>query len=289
MTTEQFYNYFLSELERIYEKREASNIAEWVFENVTHLKKWEIRRNKDELNDMQRSQLERYLHDLLNHKPVQYVLEEAWFYKMKFFVNENTLIPRPETEELVSWIVNDIKSNYEKGFGDLKILDIGTGTGCIAISIKKELQQCDLTALDISEDSLFVARKNADELKVNIRLIKNDFLDETNWKQLDIYDVIVSNPPYIPLEEKDILSANVNRFEPSIALFVPNEDPFIFYNKIAKFAQTQLESSGKIYVETHEKYAKEISEIFKGYNFETEIRKDIYGKERMIKSRRLTG
>ncbi len=289
MTTEQFYNYFLSELERIYEKREASNIAEWVFENVTHLKKWEIRRNKDELNDMQRSQLERYLHDLLNHKPVQYVLEEAWFYKMKFFVNENTLIPRPETEELVSWIVNDIKSNYEKGFGDLKILDIGTGTGCIAISIKKELQQCDLTALDISEDSLFVARKNADELKVNIRLIKIDFLDETNWKQLDIYDVIVSNPPYIPLEEKDILSANVNRFEPSIALFVPNEDPFIFYNKIAKFAQTQLESSGKIYVETHEKYAKEISEIFKGYNFETEIRKDIYGKERMIKSRRLTG
>ena len=286
MTTEQCYNDFLTRLTAIYENREAINIADWVFESTTGLKKFERNINRNvELEKDTVQKLKVYLGELLKYKPVQYVLKEAWFYKMKFYVNEHVLVPRPETEELIEWTVKDIRS-LKSGAGnrDLKILDVGTGSGCIAISLKKELQNAEATAVDISNEALSVAKTNADELRAKINFIQTDFLDEKFWKNLDVYDIIISNPPYIPAKEKQTLNKNVTEFEPSIALFVPDNNPFIFYEKITKFAQFHLKKNGNVYVEIHENYFNEVERIFSKNNFQTEIRKDMYGKERMIKA-----
>jgi len=283
MTTEECYNDFIKKLSSIYEKREAANITDWVFENITGLKRLERSMVRNvELDESVLHKSENYLHELLQHKPVQYVLHEAWFYKMKFYVNEHVLIPRPETEELVEWAVNDIKNSKQKD--GLEILDIGTGSGCIAISIKKELEGENITAIDISAEALKVANKNADTLQSKIYFLETDFLNESKWDSLGVYDIIVSNPPYIPKYEKDKLARNVTAFEPGIALFVEDNNPFIFYKKIAKFAQSHLKPGGKVFVEMHEDYSKEVAEIFWSFNLKTQTRKDIYGKERMLQA-----
>ena len=281
MTTGQCYNDFFLKLQSVYEEREADNIADWVFEKVTGLKKVDRRYNKNSsLKSDYAFQLEGYLQELLQYKPVQYVLNEAWFFKMKFYVNEHVLIPRPETEELVSWIINDIKNEKYA----CKILDIGTGSGCIAVSIKNNIVLADITATDISNEALEVAGENARALKTNIDFFQVDFLNESSWSSFDHYNIIVSNPPYIPEFEKEKLSKNVTSFEPSAALFVPNNDPYIFYKKIAIFLKSHLRSNGKMYVEIHELHSKETEQIFSQQGFKTEIRKDLYGKERMIKA-----
>ena len=286
MTTEQCYNDFFNMLILIYEKREAANITDWVFENITGFKRLERSLNGNIVLEMNKEQkLKEYLEELLQNKPVQYVLNEAWFYKMKFYVNEHVLIPRPETEELVEWIVEDVPSlKYDVQNEEFKVLDVGTGSGCIAVSIKKELENTDITAIDISEDALKIATKNSDALQAKINFLQNDFLNESLWNSLGVYDVIVSNPPYIPEDEKNILAKNVTAFEPSIALFVPNNNPFIFYEKIAEFSQSHLSINGKVYAEIHENYSREVQQIFSKYNFNSEIKKDIYGKERMIRA-----
>jgi len=289
MTTEQSYNDFLSKLKTLYESREAANITDWVFENITGLKRLERNINKHtELSDADIQKLEKYLEELLQHKPVQYVLNEAWFYKMKFFVNGHVLIPRPETEELVEWIVEDISGvKCDEQSDEFQLLDIGTGSGCIAISLKKELPCPLITAIDVSEEALSVANKNANELHTQIDFLQINFLDESQWNSLSSFDVIVSNPPYIPEIEKKKLSKNVMAFEPGLALFVQNNNPFIFYEKIAKFAKSHLKLHGKLFVEIHEEYSNEVQQIFSRYNFKTEIRRDMYGKERIIKAYKL--
>lgn len=286
MTTEQYYNDFLNQLTSIYEKREAANITDWVFENITGLKRLERSLNRNvELEKDSIQKLNLCLLELLKHRPVQYVLNEAWFYKMKFYVNEHVLIPRPETEELVEWVVVDVRSaKCDERCKEFRILDVGTGSGCIAISIKKELENIEVTAIDVSEEALKVAKKNAQALQAKINFLQVDFLNERLWNRLGVYDIIVSNPPYIPENEKEKLAQNVTAFEPAIALFVENNNPFIFYEKIAEFAQSHLKPNGKIFVEIHEEYAKEIQKIFSDYNFKTEIKKDIYGRDRLIKA-----
>jgi release factor glutamine methyltransferase len=277
MTIEQAYNDCKTKLAKVYDEREADNIADWIFENVTNLKRWERRNNGNEISKNHFDKLNEYLKELLKHKPVQYVLNEAWFYKRKFFVDENVLIPRPETEELVEWIIEDVrdKENFE-------IIDIGTGSGCIPVSLKKELQNVNVTAVDVSEKALFVAKKNAKELIAEINFKRIDFLNAEEWSALSKYDIIVSNPPYIPIAEKQILAKNVADFEPGIALFVDDNDPYIFYKKIADFAKFHLKEKGKIYVEVHEEYAKHVKDIFEKAGFISKIKKDIYGKERMV-------
>jgi release factor glutamine methyltransferase len=286
MTTEQCYNDFLNQLTSIYEKREAANITDWVFENITGFKRLERNLNRNvELEIGKVQKLKNNLEELLQHKPVQYVLNEAWFYKMKFYVNENVLIPRPETEEIVEWIVEDVRSlKYDVRYREFKVLEIGTGSGCIAVSIKKELENIDITAIDISEEALKVANKNAEALHTKINFLQINFLNENLWNSLQLYDAIVSNPPYIPENEKEKLAKNVTEFEPAIALFVENNNPFIFYEKIAKFARSHLEPNGKIFVEIHEEYSKEVQKIFSARNFKTQIRKDIYRRERMLQA-----
>jgi release factor glutamine methyltransferase len=285
MTTAQAYIDFKNRLQTIYSDREADNISDWVFENVTGLKKWERRANpNNELTEINSNQLEKYLQELLQHKPVQYVLNEAWFYKMKFFVNENVLIPRPETEELVEWIVMDLRSAMIDLYGknNIHIIDIGTGSGCIPVSLKKESPGANITAIDVSEKALSVAKKNADELNAEIHFLQIDFLNESEWESLHKYDIIVSNPPYIPVKEKEILAKNVTDFEPGIALFVADNNPFIFYEKIAAFSKTHLKENGSIYVEVHEEYAENVKSIFENDGFISKIKKDIYGRDRMV-------
>jgi release factor glutamine methyltransferase len=288
MTVSKAFADFKTRLESFYDSRESENISDWIFENVTSLKKWERRYNEMDLNEIQALELNKYLEELLHHKPVQYVLNEAWFYKRKFFVNENVLIPRPETEELVEWIIDDVKSSvWEISLGEsLQIIDIGTGSGCIPISLKKELQNTNITAIDISEKALFVAKKNAKELNAEIDFKQINFLNIDESASLLKYDIIVSNPPYIPIAEKEILAKNVTEFEPAVALFVENNNSYIFYEKIAVFAKSHLKDNGKIYVEVHQEYAKNVKDIFENTGFISTIKKDIYGKERMVKASR---
>ena len=290
MTTGKAYMDLVNSLKAIYEDREADNISDWVFENVTGLKKWERRENKnEELNATHLERLKNAVKELLKHKPVQYVLKEAWFYKMKFLVDENVLIPRPETEELIEWIISDFKRERDSkptmpDDRQTNIIDIGTGSGCIAITLKKEMPVSNITAIDVSEKALSVAKKNATNLNVPINFFQINFLNENAWKPLQSYDRIVSNSPYIPFNEKEILAKNVTDFEPAIALFVENNDPFIFYKKIAEFSKTRLNPGGKIYVEVHEEYAAQVKIIFEDAGLTSEIKKDIYGKERMVKA-----
>ena len=284
MTISEAYIDFTEKLKTVYEDREAENISDWIFENVTGLTKWQRRENKkNELGENHFKKIENYLEKLLKHTPVQYVLNEAWFYKMKFFVNESVLIPRPETEELVEWIISDLK-NTGADSEATNIVDIGTGSGCIAIALKKEIKNSILSALDASDFTLEVARKNSKDLNAEINFLHFDFLNENEWQLLHKYDIIVSNPPYIPLKEKELLAKNVSQYEPGIALFVKNDDPLIFYKKIADFSKAHLKPKGKIYVEAHETYAKEVRSIFENSGYKSEIKKDIYGRERMVKA-----
>jgi release factor glutamine methyltransferase len=290
MTIQQTYIDFKIRLESIYEDREADNIADWVFEKITGLKKWERRNNSLQLSEIHQHQLDQSLAELLQHKPVQYVLKEAWFYKRNFYVDENVLIPRPETEELVEWIVADARSAmFDLPFKNkFRIIDIGTGSGCIPVSLKKEIPNAHVTAIDISQKVVFVASKNAKDLSADIDFLQIDFLNAQEWNSFEQFDIIVSNPPYIPIKEKEILAKNVTEFEPGIALFVADDDPFIFYKKIGTFSQLHLSANGKIYVEVHEEYANQIKSIFENEGLITTIKKDIYGKERMVRAMKPT-
>jgi release factor glutamine methyltransferase len=282
MTVEKLYKEFSDRLTGIYEAREAVNISDWVFEKIASLKRIDRITNRDkQLGESTIIQLNNALERLLSHEPVQYVLEEAWFYKRKFVVNKHVLIPRPETEELVEEVVEKLRIEN----GKWKILDIGTGSGCIAISVKKELPYVEATAIDVSEEAIVVARENAVALNADVTFMQLDFLNEIGWNEISVYDLIISNPPYIPIQEKMILSKNVTEHEPGLALFVPDNDPFIFYKKIASFSNEHLRNGGSIYVEVHENYAKQVEQIFIDNNFnEVFIKQDIYGKERIVRA-----
>ena len=279
MFIKDLYRNFLVKLQQIYSLSEATTISDWVFEKMVSLKKTDILKNPGKIITPAADELmQQTLQQLMQHKPVQYVLGEAWFYNMRVKVNEHVLIPRPETEELVEQLITDRKSKLT----DPSILDIGTGSGCIPIAIKKNLPASIVTAVDISEKALAVAIENAVLHNAHINFKQMDFLDERKWYTLPMFDIIISNPPYIPVNEKEKLDKNVTAYEPHIALFVPNKSPLIFYEKIAAFGETNLRPSGKIYLETHEDFAHEVAALFRK-NYQTVmIKKDMNGKERMI-------
>ncbi len=276
------------ELQIIYDENEAMNIGEMLLENISGVKRTDRILNKNkELSEQQSEKLNHCLSRLLNHEPIQYVLNECWFYGMKFYVDQNVLIPRPETEELVDWIIRDIIPTQPAGsfpLNELKILDIGTGSGCIAISLKRKLRKAEIWACDISEEALTIAKKNSESLQTDINFIQLDFLNETERNKLPLFDLIVSNPPYIPQKDKDTMQQNVLDYEPHTALFAPDNNPLCFYSAIANFANTHLNKKGTIYCEIHESLGKKVSEIFLQNKFEVEIKKDMQGKERMIKA-----
>lgn len=279
MTIKELYRHFLLQLQKIYSMDEATHISDWVFEKMVSLKRTDIIKNPNKaITPDAENRIQQKLKELLTHKPVQYVLGEAWFYNMKLTVDENVLIPRPETEELVEQLIKDRRSRLT----DPAILDIGTGSGCIPIAIKKNLPAAIITSIDISEKAIGLAKKNAALHNAHINFMQTDFLDEKSRNALPFFNIIISNPPYIPLREKEKLDKNVTAFEPHLALFVANGSPLIFYETIAAFGKTNLLPNGKIYLETHEDYAKEVASLFMKDYQTVMIKKDIYGKERMV-------
>lgn len=282
MTVQQASKQLLFQLFHIYEEREANNIAGLVMEKVTEWKRIDRIMNKEvTLSPEKEKLLASYTAALLTHKPVQYVLNEAWFYGMKLYVDENVLIPRPETEELLEWVRKDIR----KSESELRILDIGTGSGCIALGLKKKLPLAKLYASDVSEPALEVAKKNAMYLNEEIHFIHSNILMNKAILELPKVDIIISNPPYIPFHDKAGMHSNVVLHEPHLALFVEDNDPLVFYNAIAHFAVTNLNRSGAVFVEIHEHMSNSVRELFIQKGFKNiELRKDLQGKERMVKA-----
>ena len=284
------------ELRSIYDEREASNIASLVLENITGLSRVNRLTKKEErLIVQQLHHLTEIHHRLLKHEPIQYALEEAHFYGLKLFVDNHVLIPRPETEELVDWIIKDVKASGKNVFErrefeadettQLKILDVGTGSGCIALALKKAMPKAEVWGCDVSDDALSIARRNGSELDIRVDFIGLDFLNEAQTQQLPTVDIIVSNPPYIPLRNKNDMHPNVLDYEPHTALFVPNEDALVFYDALTKFVKHHLYKNGCIYAEIHEDLGKDVTVLFQEDAYHVELRKDMQGKDRMVKAR----
>lgn len=268
------------QLKGIYDASEAAAITDWLAEAVTNIRKTDRRlRLEQELTAAQKDRWQASVTRLLQHEPLQYVLNEAWFYGLKFYVDKNVLIPRPETEELVDWIIE----NHSQS-GSIQILDIGTGSGCIPISLKKTLPQAQVQGIDISMAALAVATQNAAALHTDINFSAVDFLDAGSTKDLPEFDIIVSNPPYIPQLHARDMDANVLRYEPATALFVPDNDPIIFYKAIAIFGKEHLTPNGSIYLELYDVYHTEVNEFYQAQGYQTVILQDMQGKQRMLRA-----
>lgn len=277
----QFYKQLLS----IYQEREASHIAHLVFEQVTGLSRLDIiTKAHHTLTQSQKDELNIKCHHLLHHKPVQYVLNECTFYHLSFFVDENVLIPRPETEELVGWIIHSFSGDQGQRHEIPVILDAGTGSGCIAVVLKKNLPRTTVLALDKSKDALQVARKNANTHHADISFFQGDLLENNWFGALPPIDILVSNPPYIPQSEKTSMQKNVADFEPDLALFVPDEDPLRFYKALIACARQKLVPGGNLFLEVHEDLARAVSRLLQKNHFHVELRKDMSGKDRMIRA-----
>jgi len=287
MTNDDARKNITKSIATIYDESEAKNIADLVVEHITKQSRIEsfLQKHKD-LSSEQAKLLDQSIDRLKKHEPVQYVTNECWFANMKFYVDKNVLIPRPETEELVDWVVRDVslESKVRSQSSEVRILDVGTGSGCIAIALKKKLQSAEIWACDISDEALNIARMNADLLNATIDFVGLDFLDPVQRNQLPQVDLIISNPPYVPEKERTEMKKNVADHEPSTALFVTNDDPLIFYKAIAEFGNQKLNKNGNIYVEIHEDFSDRVKNIFllNGHR-SVEIKKDLQGKDRMIK------
>ena len=282
MTLQEAGYFLLNQLRSVYEEGEASAIGDWVMESLTGSDKTERMIYKNNLiTPEEEEKLRGYAQKLLQHTPVQYVLNESWFCGLKFYVDENVLIPRPETEELVEWVI----SNCRFPIDTLSILDIGTGSGCIPISLKRRLRKADVTALDISEEALTVAKKNEAKLGAEVEFIQLDILDSAQWGVLKTTDIIISNPPYIPENNKASMHPNVLEFEPHTALFVPDQDALLFYKAIIALAKTKLTAEGLLFFEIHEDLGREVTELLSNEGFTSEM-KDMQGKDRMVMGRK---
>jgi release factor glutamine methyltransferase len=280
MTIHEAQSKLMFQLYHLYDDREAANIADLVMESITGWSRVERIVNKAvSLSAPMKELLDNYMRELSAGRPVQYVLHEAWFFNEKFYVDESVLIPRPETEELVAWILAEEKHRHRPS-----ILDVGTGSGCIPIILKRKWSNARVLALDISAPALEVAQRNATALNAEIEFLQIDILDVAKDISLPTVDIMVSNPPYIPVSERQEIHPRVKDHEPAQALFVPDDDALIFYRAIARAASTCLAPLGSVYVETHESRAASVAELFEMSGFKTvEIRRDMQGRERMVR------
>ena len=288
MTIEEARKKIVGSIVHIYDKNEANNIADLLMENITRLPRAErILKKNETLSLSQKNSLSQFIGRLQNHEPVQYIINEAWFAGMKFYIDKNVLIPRPETEELIDWVIKEFRIQdlpVDRQSKEFRIIDVGTGSGCIAIALKKKLPHAEVWACDVSEEALNVARINADSLNATVDFVPLDFLDKEQRKQLPHIDIVVSNPPYVPQKDKSEMKKIVIDHEPAIALFAPDEEPLIFYSAIADFGKEKLNHGGSVYVEIHEEFGEQVKNLFhsKGYS-SVELKKDLQGKNRMIK------
>ena len=274
---QQAYAYIKSALQANHSDAEITAIAALLMSEITGLSNTALIINKNtKISDIQRMQLESFVNQLLQGIPVQYLIGKTTFYGLDLAVNNQVLIPRPETEELVEWIKNTTSNR-----SDTSILDLGTGSGCIAIAIKQLLSNCNIAACDISESALDIARTNARRHNLAIHFFKHDILEHTHFDEN--FDVIVSNPPYIPLSEATNMQSQVVGHEPHIALFVPDNDPLVFYKAIIRLAKRNLKSNGRLFFEIHFKYGRAVELLLLESGFSrVELRADISGNDRMI-------
>ncbi len=278
MLVKEFKARFDSELSELFPQTEINSFFYLLIEHVLGLQRVDLILDNDRSIPIEKKQeLQDALNRLKAQEPIQYILQETEFYGLSFKITKDTLIPRPETEELVDWILSDYKNT-----DTISILEIGTGSGCIPISIAKHLPQAKVSSIDISEKALQIATKNAVTNKVSIEFILQDIL--TTETLSHTYDIIVSNPPYVRELEKIEIKPNVLDYEPHLALFVENTNPLIFYSKIANLAKKYLKKNGALYFEINQYLGKETTEMLTKEGFTTVLKKDIFGNDRMTKS-----
>ena len=272
----------------LYGERESTFIADWVLEQVTGWSKEYARMQPDaELSPPMAEYIDLHLKDLLRWRPVQYVLGEAWFMNMRFKVDERVLIPRPETEELVEWVTSAVKEEMMGRIGQRRILDIGTGSGCIPIALKSTLSEASIWSLDASEDALALARENARILRADVHFLHVDVLDDRSLPGIPEVDIIVSNPPYVLENDRADMRPNVIDWEPHMALFVEGSDPLLFYHRIAELGLMKLSERGQVFVEIQETMSDAVVSLFRARGYrEIEARRDLSGRDRMVKARK---
>ena len=279
MQIKSYKDTFKKELLPIYDEQEIDSFFYIILEKLHGLKRIDLALNPETVMDGNHlKQWKNIVSDLKKQKPIQYILGETEFYGLRFEVNENTLIPRPETEELVELII--AKSQKPEG-KSLRILDIGTGSGCIAISLAKNISNAEVFGIDVSEKALATAKKNAEINNVNVVFLLKNILETGDLQQQ--FDIIVSNPPYVRNLEKSEIKHNVLEYEPHLALFVEDTDALLFYRKIAELALKNLATNGRLYFEINQYLGKETVELLESMNFKNiELIKDIYGNDRII-------
>jgi release factor glutamine methyltransferase len=279
MTYREAEQRLASDLQLIYSNRESGQLASWVMEKITGLQR--VDRLLQKNHPLTAEQKEHWVAinaRMLQHEPIQYVLNEAPFMGLLLEVNQHTLIPRPETEELVSWVLDD---HPEK---NLRVLDAGTGSGCIAMALKQQQLSWEITAGDLSLEALQVAAKNAARYQFHIHFAEMDMLNPQDPGWGGKYQVIVSNPPYIPHKDKASMEAHVTAFEPTTALFVPDENPLQFYKALVAAAPLHLEKGGWLYIEINEGMGDATLQLFQKVEWQAELRKDFQGNYRMIRA-----
>jgi release factor glutamine methyltransferase len=280
MLLKEYRAYFKKELQSLYDEKEIESFFYLVLESFHQKRRIDLALNQElKLDSMQLLRWESVLVELKTQKPIQYILGETEFYGLKFLVNKNTLIPRPETEELVQLIISDTKAS--KKTVPIRILDVGTGTGCIAISLAKNILDSAVFGIDISTKALETASQNAKINEVQVVFIKKNILSTEDLEEQ--FDVIVSNPPYVRNLEKAEISANVLDYEPHLALFVDDTDALLFYRKIAQLAMINLSQNGKLYFEINQYLGKETVALLEKTGLKNiALLQDIYGNNRMI-------
>ncbi|BFM41993.1 peptide chain release factor N(5)-glutamine methyltransferase [Flavobacterium sp. CFS9] len=281
MKIKQYRTQFIKDLSPFYDAYEAESFFYLILEDKHQLRQIDLALN----HELAFSEDDFLIWDFLvlqlkKEVPIQYLLGKTHFYGLDFEVNENVLIPRPETEELVEWIINENSGGTKSK--KIKILDIGTGSGCIAISLAKNLPHAEVYAIDVSKKAIATAKRNAVRNKVDVTFMLQDILEAEELKQN--FDVIVSNPPYVRNLEKQEIKKNVLDYEPHLALFVDDNDALIFYRKIAELAKKNLSEKGQLYFEINQYLGKEMIDLLEKMNFKNiELKKDIYDNDRMIK------
>ena len=284
MNLVQLQEYFHQQLKDNYPDSEIESFFFWTLEELLGIQRIDfILQKNNTVKSQNLDRIKEVIQRLQNEEPIQYIFGFTEFYGLKFNVSEDTLIPRPETEELVEWIIETVKSDeYLSSLPELRILDIGTGTGCIAITLTKLVQSANTTAIDISEKALSVAESNSTLNEVNIDFVPTDVLELSSLDNQ--YDIIVSNPPYVRNLEKVEIKKNVLQFEPKTALFVEDDDPLLFYRKIGKLAFDSLTTNGYLFFEINKYLGKETVDLLSDLGYQQiELRKDLFGNDRMIK------
>jgi len=282
------YQFYLEKLQTIYNLEEAKAIANNVFEEVMLVKPHQIKILNIDLSEEEEANLMDILERLLTHEPIQYILGNAWFYGNKFSVTPNVLIPRSETEDLVELVIEKVNKNYKNETANFQLIDIGTGSGCVAVSLKLAIPHWQVFGLDKSKNALTIAKQNAKSLNVDVHFIEDDILNIQQQETIQFFDVIVSNPPYILEQEQLNMGKNVLNFEPPEALFVANNSPLIFYEAIANYALQYLKKDGFLFFEINQVFGAETLKILADKGFvNLELIKDINQNDRMISCRKV--